>query len=73
MTLQFNKERLAVQDKVYCAKVSNFTSFKSGKAIANLEYEKVSHDAPVFIGDTLYAETEVLNKRESRTKLVISQ
>jgi len=40
----------------------------SGKAIANLEYEKVSHDAPVFIGDTLYAETEVLNKRESRTK-----
>lgn len=41
----------------------------SGKAIANLEYEKVSHDAPVFIGDTLYAETEVLNIRESRTKL----
>jgi len=35
MTLQFNKERLAVQDKVYCAKVSNFTSFKSGKPIAN--------------------------------------
>ncbi len=40
----------------------------SGKAIANLEYDKISHDGPVFIGDTLYAETEVLNIRESRSK-----
>lgn len=37
----------------------------SGKAIANLDYEKVSHDGPVFIGDTIYAETEILDKRES--------
>lgn len=35
----------------------------SGKAIANLNYEKISHDGPVFIGDTLHAETEILNKR----------
>jgi len=41
----------------------------SGKAIANLEYEFVKHLAPVFIGDTLYAETEILDKRESKTKL----
>lgn len=40
----------------------------SGKAIANLEYESVCHHAPVFIGDTLYAETEILEVRESRTK-----
>ena len=40
----------------------------SGKAIANLGYEKVSHDNPVFIGDTLYARTKVLTKRESRSK-----
>lgn len=40
----------------------------SGKAIANLNYENISHDGPVFIGDTLYAETEVLDKRESRSK-----
>jgi len=40
----------------------------SGKAIANLDYEKVSHDGPVFIGDTLYAETKVLEKYESRSK-----
>jgi len=40
----------------------------SGKAIANLDYEKVTHDRPVFIGDTLRAETEILDKRESRSK-----
>lgn len=37
----------------------------SGKAIANLEYERITHDAPVFIGDTVYAESEVLDVRES--------
>jgi len=40
----------------------------SGKAIANLEYEKIKHDAPVFIGDTIYAESEVLEVRESASK-----
>ena len=40
----------------------------SGKAIANLKYEEISHDGPVFIGDTLYAETEVLDIRESHSK-----
>ena len=38
----------------------------SGKAIANLEYERITHDGPVFQGDTIYAESEVLNTRESR-------
>lgn len=32
----------------------------SGKAIANLGYEDIEHLAPVFIGDTLYAETTIL-------------
>ena len=32
----------------------------SGKAIANLEYESVKHLGPVFIGDTIYARTKVL-------------
>ena len=40
----------------------------SGKAIANLDYEKIIHHAPVFIGDTLQAETEILEVRESRSK-----
>lgn len=40
----------------------------SGSAIANLEYEKITHNAPVFIGDTITAETEVLNTRVSASK-----
>ncbi len=40
----------------------------SGQAIANLEYEKITHDGPVFIGDTLRAETEILDVRRSRSK-----
>ncbi len=40
----------------------------SGKAIANLDYESIKHLNPVFIGDTLYARTTILDKRESRSK-----
>ena len=40
----------------------------SGKAIANLEYERITHDAPVFQGDTIYAESEVLAVRESKSR-----
>lgn len=40
----------------------------SGMAIANLDYEKITHNAPVFIGDTLYAQTEILEKKESKKK-----
>ena len=40
----------------------------SGKAIANLEYEKVEHLAPVFLNDTIYAQTEILEVRPSKTK-----
>lgn len=40
----------------------------SGRAIANLEYESVKHVGPVFHGDTIYARTEVLEKRESQSK-----
>ena len=39
-----------------------------GTAIANLEYEKVEHLAPVFINDTIYAESEILEVRESKSK-----
>ena len=39
----------------------------SGKAIANLGYELVSHDGPVFEGDTLYAQSEVIEMRVSKS------
>ena len=37
----------------------------SGKAVANLDYEAVRHEGPVFVGDTIRAETEVLEARRS--------
>ena len=40
----------------------------SGKAIANLGYEEVKHLNPVFLNDTIYVRTKVLDKRESKTK-----
>ena len=40
----------------------------SGKAIANLEIESLKHVAPTFHGDTIYGETTVLDKRESRSQ-----
>lgn len=40
----------------------------SGKAIANLDYESIRHLSPVFIGDTIYVRTKILDKRESKSK-----
>ena len=40
----------------------------SGKAIANLGWKEIRLTAPVFCGDTLYAESEVLEKRESKSR-----
>jgi acyl dehydratase len=39
-----------------------------GTIIANLGYEEVKHPHPLFHGDTLYVETEVLSKRESNSR-----
>lgn len=40
----------------------------SGKAIANLEYEEILHHHPVFINDTIYVKTIVLDKWLSKSK-----
>lgn len=40
----------------------------SYRAIGNLGWDKVKLVAPVFAGDTLYAESEVLAKRESKSR-----
>lgn len=40
----------------------------SGKIVANLGYDKVVHRGPVFIGDTIYAETEVQSVRPSQSR-----
>lgn len=40
----------------------------SGKAIANLGYGEINHLAPIFIGDTIYARSRILNKTKSASK-----
>ena len=40
----------------------------SKHAVANLGWREVRLPAPVFAGDTLYAETEVLEARDSRSR-----
>ena len=40
----------------------------SQKAIANLGMDEVKFTAPVFVGDTIYGESEVLSKRESKSR-----
>ena len=39
-----------------------------GTIVANLAYDHVVHPNPVFHGDTVYVETDVLEKRESASK-----
>ncbi len=40
----------------------------SENAFANLGWDKVRLPNPVFVGDTIYAESEVLQKRESKSR-----
>ena len=40
----------------------------SQKAIANLGWERIKLPKPVFAGDTLYAESTVLDKRDSESR-----
>jgi acyl dehydratase len=53
---------------VYSLALGMSVSDVSGKAIANLATEELKHPAPVFHGDTLFCESEVLEKKESKSK-----
>lgn len=39
-----------------------------GTLVANLGYDKLLHPKPTFLGDTLRAETEVVEKRDSKSR-----
>jgi len=39
-----------------------------GTIVANLGFSEVSFPKPLFHGDTLYAETKILDKRESKSR-----
>ena len=53
---------------VYSLALGMTVSDISGKAIANLATEELMHPAPVFHGDTLFVESEVLEVTPSRSK-----
>jgi len=61
-------QRLVVGPLIFSIAVGMSVPDISGKAIANLEFENVKHLGPTFHGDTIYAETEILDKWESETK-----
>jgi acyl dehydratase len=59
---------VVVGSYVYSLALGLSVSDVSGKAIANLATDELSHPNPVFHGDTLFVESEVLEKKESRSK-----
>ena len=63
-----HKQRLVVGPLIFSIALGMSVADVSGKAIANLEFESVKHLAPTFHGDTIYAETRVLDKKLSSTK-----
>lgn len=65
---QQHGEILVVGTLVFSIVVGMTVPDISGKAIANLGYEDVKHLKPVFIGDTLYAKSIILDKYDSKTK-----
>ena len=62
------KRNVVVGNYVYSLLLGMSVADVSGKAIANLEVESLRHIRPTFHGDTLYGETEVLDKTPSRSK-----
>lgn len=60
--------RPVIDTLIFSLVVGMSVSDTSGKTIANLGYESVIFERPLFPGDSLYAESEVLEKRESASK-----
>ena len=62
------KRNVVVGNYIYSLLLGMSVPDVSGKAIANLEVESLRHVAPTFHGDTIYGESTVLDKTESRSK-----
>lgn len=59
---------LVVGTLVFALSVGQTVPDISGKAIANLGYEDIKHLNPVFLNDTIYTKTRILDKWESSSK-----
>ena len=60
--------RPVIDTLVFSLAVGMSVADTSGKTVANLGYESVVFEHPLFPGDSLYAESEVLEKRDSASK-----
>ena len=60
--------RPVIDTLIFSLAVGMSVADTSGKTIANLGYDVVTFEQPLFAGDSLYAESEVLDKRESASK-----
>ena len=63
-----HKQILVVGTLVFSLAVGITVSDISGKAIANLEYMSVKHTNPVFVNDTIYVKSIILDKTPSSSK-----
>ncbi|WP_254829240.1 MaoC family dehydratase [Haloglomus salinum] len=61
-------ERLVDGTYVFALVVGMSVIDVSANATANLGYDNVRHHAPVYHGDTIFAESEVLSKRELESR-----
>ena len=61
-------ERPVVETLVFSLAVGMSVGDTSGKTIANLGFEFVRFEKPLHVGDSLYAESEVLELRPSESK-----
>jgi acyl dehydratase len=59
-------QRVVLGPLVFSVVIGMTVADISGRAIANLEVDRLRHERPTFIGDTLYARSRVVDKRESR-------
>lgn len=61
--------KLLVNSSITLGIVSGMTvRSTSGQGIANLGWDKIRLRQPVFVGDTLYSESKVISKRESKSR-----
>ena len=63
-----HKKNVVVGNLVYSLVLGMSVPDVSGSCIANLEVESLTHKKPTFHGDTIYAETRVLEKVPSSSK-----
>ena len=59
-------QRVVLGPLVFSVVIGMTVADISGRAIANLEVDRLRHEKPTFIGDTLYARSVVLELVESR-------